>query len=861
MSKRGKFEADMSREIESHLEQATQDYIARGVPPEEARLRARRAFGGIDLAKEELRDTRHLCWFADFLEDARFTVRTWRRNPGFAAGVVAVLALGTGSATALFSVLDRILFRPLPYAEPDRLVSFGEVRPFAGAAPPREIMLERAYFQFWQPAPEPFQSVTSILGRGGPCDLTEERPERLNCVRVESNFLDVLGVRVLLGRNFTADEDRKGTPAVAIISYALWRRRFGGDLRVSGRVMQIDGKPVRVVGVLPAGFEFPLGEPDLLMPQQVRPFDPSQTFSRFITTIGRLKPGVSAQQATSAIAPLIEAGAKLFPLLKGPVTARVRDLRELQVGDASRMAWLVLAASGVFLLIVCVNASGLLLARMATRSREFEMRAALGASKTRLARLAFAESMLLAISAGGLGLFFSWGLLKVFSSRAPASIPKIEHASLDLRVFGVLAVLSLVCGVTIGLWPALSSLRVGFVGAGSRSTTGLAPRARFALISTQIALTVALLGSSGLLLRSLWNLARVPLGFQSEQVYTMAVSLNAVRYPSAHSQTALFEQVLARIQEDPRTIAASWSNVSPLRNYMVTSGVPVDGAAAARETGEVRLRYTTPGYFETFRIPIVKGRAFVEGDRDGRPMAVLSKEAERLLFPGQSAVGHTIKPLSGPWHEVIGVVRDIRSGGLTRNGEAEVYLIRSRRAESTRSGVIALRTFINATEAAGLLKQSLSSVDSQLPSDVKAISEEVAVLTARPRFLAALLAAFAGLALVVASAGLYSVVSFLVTQRTRNIGIRMALGASPSVIAKHIAGETLYWLAAGAALGYGLTQLAARALAAELFNTPATDAWSWAGTAGVVAISLLLALIHPMIRAGRVEPAIALRAE
>jgi predicted permease len=489
------------------------------------------------------------------------------------------------------------------------------------------------------------------------------------------------------------------------------------------------------------------------------------------------------------------------------------------------------------------------------------MRAALGASKARLARLAFAESILLAICAGGLGVFFSWGLLKAFRRLAPTSIPRIEHASLDLRVYAVAAALSLVCGVAIGLWPALSSLRTATIGAGSRSTTGLRPRARFALITTQVALTVALLGTSGLLLHSLVNLVRIPLGFQSDQTLTMAVTLNAAHYPDAQRQTALFEQVLARMQEAPGTIAASWSNASPLGSYIITSGLPVDGAAVARAAGVLHIRYATPGYIETFRIPILRGRAFLEADRDGAPAAILSEAAERILFPGQNAIGHTIKPLSGPWHEVVGVVRDIRSGGLTRNGEPEVYLIRNRRAESMRSGTIALRTMLNATDAAGLLKQKLANVDPQLPSVVKTVHEEVAVLTARPRFLAALLAVFAGLALFVAAAGLYAVASFLVTQRTRDIGIRMALGASPSVIAKQVASEAIYWIAAGAALGYGLAQLTARALTAELFNIPATDAWSWACTVGVLAISVLLALITPMLRAVRVDPAIALRAE
>ncbi|SPE37043.1 membrane hypothetical protein [Candidatus Sulfopaludibacter sp. SbA3] len=498
----------------------------------------------------------------------------------------------------------------------------------------------------------------------------------------------------------------------------------------------------------------------------------------------------------------------------------------------------------MFLLIVCVNASGLLLARVAARSREFAMRAALGAGKVRLARLAFAESILLAISAGGLGVFFSWALLKVFLRLAPTSIPKIEHASLDLRVFAVAAALSLTCGVAIGLWPALSSLRAGTFGAGSRSTAGLRPRARFALIATQVALTVALLGSSGLLLHSLWNLVRIPLGFQSEQTFTMAVTLSAAHYPDPQSQTALFDHVLARMRAAPGTIAASWSNASPLGSYAITTGFPVDGAAAAREAGMLRLRYATPGYVETFRIPIVKGRAFQEADRDGRPVAILSEAAERILFPGQDAIGHTIKPLWGPWHEVVGVVRDIRSAGLTRNGEPEVYLIRNRHAESMRSGTIALRTALSATDATRLLKQSLASVDPQLPSDVKTVTEEVAHLTARPRFLAALLVAFAGLALFVAAVGLYAVVSFLVTQRTRDIGIRIALGANPSVIAMQAAGEAIYWI-----------------LTAELFHTASTDAWSWASTVGLLAISLLLALITPMLRAVRIDPAITLRAE
>jgi hypothetical protein len=286
----------------------------------------------------------------------------------------------------------------------------------------------------------------------------------------------------------------------------------------------------------------------------------------------------------------------------------------------------------------------------------------------------------------------------------------------------------------------------------------------------------------------------------------------------------------------------------------------VDGAAAER-AGELFLRYVTPGYFETFRIPIVRGRALLGADRDGPPVAIVSEAAARILFPGQSPIGHTIKSFTGVWHEVVGVVKDIRNGGLTRDGEAEVYLVRNRRAVSMGSGAIALRTALSPADAIGLLKQSVAAMDPQLPAEIKIVTEQVAALTARPRFLAALLAAFAGLALMVAAAGLYAVASFLVTQRTRDIGVRMALGASPVRIAKEVGSEAVYWIAAGAGLGYGLAQLAARALAAELFHVSATDAWSWAGTVGALAAAFLLALIPPMRRAGRVDPAVALRAE
>lgn len=816
---------------------------------------------GFTYSFERLSDRRPLLWLGESLRDARFILRSWRLRPVFAVGLVVVLAVGLGSTTALFSVLDRILFRPLPYPDPDRLVSFGEVLATASGVSPRAIMRDRAYFQLWRPAPAPFQAVTSILGFGAPCDLTEEHPERLNCAQVEANFLDVLGVRVAVGRNFTAEDDRRGAGPTAILTYRLARRRFGDDRAAVGQALEIDGRPVRIVGVLPPGFEFPLSEPDLLVPQRLLPFAPLEAGGRFLTAIGRLKPGVTTKQAAAAITPLIGAGGDLFAQrFKVPVKASVRSLRDLELGDASRTAWLLLAASAVFLLIVCVNAAGLLLARLAARSRELGTRAALGASRARLARLVFAESILLSVVAGGLAAALSWVLLRVFVRLAPASLPAIGKASMDLRIMAMAAALALVCGTAVGIWPALSILRARDMTVG-RDTGGLRPRTRFALIAAQAALTVALLGASGLLLRSLWLLNRVPLGFDAEHTLTMDVTLNPLRYPDPQSQNALFEQVLARVRAAPGTIAASWSSVSPLDDYIVTSGFPVDGSVAAREGGELYVRFVTPGYFETFRVPVISGRAFLEGDRDEQPTAIISESAERALFPGRSSLGHAIRPLPGPWSKVIGVVKDIRNEGLARDRVAEIYLIRGRHPGATASGTIGLRTLLDARDATQLLRQLLADVDPRLPSEIRIVARQVSQLSARQRFLAALLGAFGSLALLVAAVGLYAVASFLVTRRTRDIGVRMALGASPWTIARGLAFEAASWVATGAVLGYGLVQIAARGMSPELPNIGSTDAWAWAYALGVLAIAVLLALAPPIWRAARVDPAVALHME
>ncbi|HEX5109115.1 MAG TPA: ABC transporter permease, partial [Vicinamibacterales bacterium] len=488
---------------------------------------ARRRVGNMLQTREAMRRVWIAQWWDALRQDAWFTWRTWRRHPGFALGAIFVLALGLGASMALFAALDRVLFRPLPYADPDRLVSVGQVNVPLAYEGQTETVIDEFYVQQWEVPPPPFQSVTTILGGGGACQIAEERPEDLRCLRVEHNLLRVLGVQVALGRDFAPEDDVRGTPPVALISHGLWVRRFGADPGVVDRTLSLDGGQsllqARIIGVLPPGFEAPLDAADILLPAQMRPVDATDRIVGSYTALARLRADVTPERAKQLLASRWPA--PMRPLIPGfREEWRVRPLHDRRVGDAARVAWLLIGAVAIFLLIASVNVTNLMLARVGERRREFGIRAAIGAGRIRLARLALAESLLLAFAAGGIGLLVAFALLQTFVAMAPPGFPGLADASIDLRVFVVAALLVVATGTAVGVWPAVSVLRLGAL-QGLRSTAtsspGARPRVRFALVTTQIALTLALLGGSGLLLRSLWNVVTVPLGFDAERVVTL----------------------------------------------------------------------------------------------------------------------------------------------------------------------------------------------------------------------------------------------------------------------------------------------------------------------------------------------------
>lgn len=876
---RGRKSHEDSEELELHLAQLTETYLDQGLSEEEAKAAARRRFGNIAMVQEQSREMFSFPMVDSLLQDSRYALRTLRKNPGFALTAILVLALGLGASTAMFSALDRILFRPLPYPDGDRLVQIGMTFPSFGSGGRGDVVYtDHAYLAHWTPPPDPFVAAT-FVSRTPDCDITDaERPERVVCAYVSHNFLETFRMQVALGRDFTQEDDVRGAPPVAIISHELWLRRFSGDPAAIGRTLSIFGTPVPIVGVMPPDFETPQGESAAIWrPSQIFPIPARfQNNPSFISVFGRLKPGVTPQQAEAAVGPLIEEeAAGLRRQAPGDYRPRVRSLRDYQVGNASRAAWLLLGAVGGLLLIACVNITNLIFARMAAREREFVVRSALGAGKGRLVRLALTESLLLSTTSGVLGLFLAGALLRLFVRLAPSSIFKLSEASLDLRAFTIAAILASVVGIAVGMWPAIALLRPTTLRYGARATV-TRPRLRFALVTTQIALTIAMLGGSALMLRSLWNLVRIPLGFESDHVLTMNVTLTTAHYQEGPAQHVFQEALLDRIRDQPGTVSATLSNTpAPSGAATQATNLGLDGQPGdprRRHTG-IRVRDATPGYFETFRIPVLSGRTFTDADRDDpAPPVILSKSAAQILFPGADPLGHTVQlvspsqaaPSSPKWSRVVGVVSDIRNTGLIDQPHPELYTARRRQYDANarpRTGNYAVRTTASLDDAKAYLKQAVADLDPRLPVTIEPLADEVDRLSERPRFVASLLSAAAGLALLLAAVGLYGVASYLVTQRTRDIGVRLALGASPIDISRQVVGEAGRWIVAGAVLGCFLAWFGTRVLEAQLYGVGSHDPLSWMAALGVLSTALLLAVLRPATRAARVNPMEALRAD
>lgn len=872
-------EQELNEELAFHLEKLTEEYIASGVPPGDAHRKARIAFGGVERSRQECREAKPGFWIDSLVQDVRYALRGFRRNPVFTLTILATLTIGIGATTAVFSVVDRILFRPLPYADADRLVSVGLVQ----SLEPQEFMLGGFYYD-WRRSQRPFEAMTSETAVTRECDLTEGSPAQLSCPTIEVNFLPTLGITPLVGRNFLPEEGRPGAPSVVLISYGLWLRHHNRDPGVLNKTIEIDGKRARVVGVLPKDFAMPRLQPaDVVFPMtmdEAADRKSNEGIGGPKRVFARLKPGVSVEQARDQLEPLFKQTQNWIPAqIRSNFRLMVRSLRDKQMQDVRLTAWVLLGTVLAVLLIACANVASLLMARGVARQRELAVRSALGASRGRIVRQALTESFLLSLLGAIAGCGFAEGLLHVFLAMAPANIPYIARVQLDLRIVALTVGLSICCGALFALIPALETPREEML---TGRTLGSVSHAavRQWLVVAQIAASMVLLTAALLMLRSFWELESQQLGMREDNTVTATLTLGSHNYSSGESKMAFFQQLTTRLRFGPGIEVVSVSDSLPPANghggtrfgEILVDGRPQQPAG---EGSVVTMRSISPEYFRALDIPVIQGEGFRDEDMNANDrVVVLSKRLAEMLFPAADPVGklvnfdHTDFPNHPTWYRVAGVAANVKNGGLSGEQTPEYYLLRRNRPEDWigrgvwgQTSVIVVRSSLSPEQTAKWIRTQVAALDPTLPVDIATLKQRVSDLADQPRFQASLVSLFAAIGLVLAVIGLYGVLAFLVAQREREIGVRMALGASRREILRLVLGRSLRLILCGVIVGLSLALMVSRALAHILFHVGPRDPVSYAGTVALIVAVSLFATWLPARSACRVDPAVALRAE
>lgn len=805
-------------------------------------------------------------------QDVCYAARGLARNRTFALTAITACALGVGATTSVFSIVDRVLFKPLPYAHADRLASVGMMTPLDS----NEFVFASGYFDLRR-MKSPFEQVTAFQAGTIPCDLTETNPLRLACLRIEANYLETFGVPLATGRSFTREEDLPNGPRVAIISYGLWQSRFGGQRNIIGRTLQLDGAATEIVGVLPRDFDLPpLSDSDILQPLALN--EAREREGRALRAFGRLAPGRTAESAYAELQPYFQRVLETVPpQFRKEVSLRVRPLRDRQMGEFRTASLTLFGAVMAVLLIACANIANLLLARSLARDRELAMRAALGASRARLAQQALIESLMVGAAGGIAGCLLAYGLVRTFVYLAPEGMAGIDKASIDLRVLAFTLIASIGTGLLSGLGPALRRPTSAMMGQW-RTAGGERGWMRHALVSAQIGMSLVLLTGAGLLLHSLWKLEKVQLGMETENVVTARFVLGRQQYAENARQLAFFDELDRRLHSMPGATAAAVTDSLPptggARGRPLSS-IEVEGKQRIPEGtgGMVTWRYVSPGYFATLGIPILKGRGFTGEDQaTGAYSMVVSESLAKRWFHEEQPLGRRVlKGPNGEWFTVVGVAGNVKNAGLAAQPSDEYYVVRKPTFDMTyanqeppigwRSAVAMVRTPLSPALAAASLRQLIGSLEPTLPVEIQTLEARVGGAKARPRFYAILLGAFAAIGLALAAVGLFGVMSFLVARRTRELGVRMALGATKADILKTVLRHAVRWTAAGLLLGLAGSIALSRSLTTMLFEVDPLDPLTLSIAAALLCAVAALAAIGPARRASRLEPSVTLREE
>jgi predicted permease len=859
----------LEQEIASHLEMSARDREERGATPQEAAEAARREFGNVALVEHVTRDQWSGRWLEDLTQDLRHGARLLRRNPGFTIIAVLTLALGIGANTAIFSLVNGILLRPLPYARSNELVSINGTFPKGALV----ALRERSKTMDLAAYAEGYEFNLTSLGD----------PIRLSGTPVSAELFSILGSEAAIGRTFHTGDDVGGKNSFVILSDSLWQRQFKSDPNILGHLITLDGVQREIVGVMPRDFHFPTPQTEVWTPIDIDPRNAHNYWGGdFMPTIARLRPGATLQQADTEIHFLQAQIATMFPWPMpktwNPDLAAV-SLQNGMIGDVRERLLILLVAVVLVLLIACANVANLTLSRAAVREKEIAIRASMGAPRHRIIRQLITESVLMASFGGALGLLLASVGLTLLRSTIPADTPGLGEVAIDWRVLLFTAILVVFTGIASGIAPAFQSSRTELTeslkagGRGSTLSTGR--RVRSILVIGELALAVLLVSGAGLLIRSLWALSHVNPGFRSDNVLTARVTPNENYCADQGRCFSFYRDLLREVRTVPGVNEASLINTIPLGNRLQKRSADVEDyvPTAEKPAPLFWLNAVSPGYFSSLRIPIMSGRDFNDADTTGNPRSVIiSAETARRFFPNNDAVGKHMRLIGQQdWCTIVGVANDVRAYDLRRNlpdwMDGMIYVPFGPGATLENGSVAAQMTLVlRSASAVPQLEQAIRGVAASLNheapvSDIKAMPEILSGATAAPRSIASLFAAFAGLALVLGIIGIYGVISFFVGQRTREIGIRIAMGAQRRDILRLVVSEGLTLTVIGIVVGLGSAFALTRFLAAFLYGVSATDPLDFAAVAALFAIVALAASYVPARRAMRVDPLTALRYE
>jgi predicted permease len=858
---RGRREQELEREIEGHLRMAIRDRVERGETPEQAEAAARREFGNETLVREVTREMWGWVWLRQLGQDLRYGLRTMRRAPGFAVVAIFTLALGIGANTAIFSVVNAVLLRPLPYRDPARLVTVLH----DGWKP-----VAPANFLDWREQSRSFESIAAaqlwsltMTGR--------ERPEQLDVLQTTAEMFHVLGVDAALGRTFADGEDRPGREHVVVLSHGFWQRRFGGAPDAVGRQVTLDGEPYTIVGVMPPDFQFaPFWATHA---EAWVPLDFGRRVNdrrgQSLRVFARLKPGVTQGQAQAEMENLNRRLAEQHPTENEGLTVSVDPLHEKVVGKSRPALLIILGAVGFVLLIACANVANLTLAKSALRQREIAVRIALGAGRWRVVRQLLTESLLLSVAGGGAGLLLASWSNAALASLGPDALPRVRTASLDPAVLLFTLGLSVFVGLLFGLAPALRSTKTDLIESLKSRAQGSArgrrhERVRQLLVVGEVAVSLVLLVGGGLMMRSFLRLTSVDPGFDPRGVTAATVRLAGPRYATDEQRAAFFQRLTTQLGSLPGVKSASTINHLPLGGDVWTYGFTVEGRPAPPEAERPSAVYRVvrPDYFRTMGAALLKGRDFAERDDASAPGVVIVNEAlARRQWPGEEALGKRINVNgeSARPREVVGIVRDVKQGEWASEPQPEMYLPHLQ-AASPRSMTLVLRASSDVSVLGPEVRREVWALDSDLPvSQVTSMEEVVSESVGQQRFNTLLIGLFAATALILAAVGVYGVMSHAVAQRTHEIGVRLALGARGRDVLGMIIRQGLALTLAGLAVGLAGALALMRVMNSLLYEVSVTDPLVFGGVAAALTLAALLACYVPARRATKVDPMVALR--